>query len=151
VSHKIPVSVLVVIHTPALEVLLLQRAARPDFWQSVTGSIDRPDEPLEEAALREVREETGITAPHDRLRRWNVVNTFRIWTQWSQRFLPGTTHNTEHVFSLEVPERVGVRLAPDEHLAYAWLPWREAAEKCASWSNREAIAMLPQRVRGSAA
>lgn len=146
-SLKIPVSVLVVIHTPALEVLLLQRAARPDFWQSVTGSLDRPDEPLEEAALREVREETGITASRDRLRRWNVVNTFRIWAQWSHRFVPGTTHNTEHVFSLELPERVAVRVAPDEHLAYAWLPWREAAEKCASWSNREAIAMLPQRVR----
>jgi dihydroneopterin triphosphate diphosphatase len=151
VIPKIPISVLVVIHTPALEVLLLQRAARPDFWQSVTGSLDRPDEPLEEAALREVREETGITAPRERLRRWNVVNTFLIWTQWRHRFPPGTTHNTEHVFSLQVPERVAVSVAPDEHLAYAWLPWREAAEKCTSWSNREAIAMLPQRARASTA
>ena len=150
-SLKIPVSVLVVIHTPALEVLLLQRAARPDFWQSVTGSLDRPDEALEDAALREVHEETGITASRERLRRWNVVNTFRIWTQWSHRFPPGTTHNTEHVFSLEVPERVAASVAPDEHLAYLWLPWREAAEKCTSWSNREAIAMLPQRVRASTA
>jgi len=151
VSLKIPVSVLVVIHTPVLEVLLLQRAARPDFWQSVTGSLERLDEPLEEAALREVREETGIDASRERLLRWNVINTFRIWTQWSHRFLPGTTHNTEHVFSLEVPGRVAVSLAPDEHLSYIWLPWREAAERCASWSNREAIAMLAQRVRPSTA
>ena len=150
-SLKIPVSVLVVIHTPVLEVLLLQRAARPDFWQSVTGSLERLDEPLEEAALREVREETGIDASRERLLRWNVINTFRIWTQWSHRFLPGTTHNTEHVFSLEVPGRVAVSLAPDEHISYIWLPWREAAEKCASWSNREAIAMLAQRVRPSTA
>lgn len=145
-SWKIPVSVLVVIHTPALDVLLLQRAARPDFWQSVTGSLDRPDEPLEEAARREVREETGIEAPREGLLRWNVVNTFLIWEQWRNRFPPGTTHNTEHVFSLEIPKPVPVTLAPGEHLAYVWLPWREAAHKCFSWSNRDAIDMLPGRV-----
>jgi len=150
-SLKIPVSVLVVIHTPELDVLLLQRAARPDFWQSVTGSLDRPDEPLEDAARREVLEETGIQAARDQLVRWNVVNTFLIWEQWRDRFLPGTTHNTEHVFSLEVAARLSVNLATDEHLAYVWLPWREAAQKCASWSNRDAIAMLPQRVRRSPA
>lgn len=150
-SLKIPVSVLVVIHTPELDVLLLQRAARPDFWQSVTGSLDRADEPLEDAARREVLEETGIEAARDQLVRWNVVNTFLIWEQWRDRFLPGTTHNTEHVFSLEVPARLAVNLAADEHLDYVWLPWREAAQKCASWSNRDAITMLPQRVRASPA
>ncbi|HMA90706.1 MAG TPA: dihydroneopterin triphosphate diphosphatase [Burkholderiales bacterium] len=148
---KIPVSVLVVIHTAALEVLLLQRAARPEFWQSVTGSLDRPDEPLEDAAQREVREETGVEAPRERLLRWNVINTFRIWEQWRHRYPPGTTHNTEHVFSLQVPGRVPVRLDASEHLAFLWLPWQEAADKCASWSNREAIAMLPQRLRVRAA
>jgi len=151
VNWKIPVSVLVVIHTPALEVLLLQRAARPEFWQSVTGSLDRPDEPLEDAARREVREETGIEAPQERLLRWNVINTFRIWEQWRHRFPPGTTHNTEHVFSLQVPGRMPVRLDPHEHLAFLWLSWQAAADKCASWSNREAIAMLPQRARAGAA
>ncbi len=150
-NWKIPVSVLVVIHTPALEVLLLQRAARPEFWQSVTGSLDRPEEPLEDAAQREVREETGVEAPHERLLRWNVINTFRIWEQWRHRFPPGTTHNTEHVFSLQVPRRVPVRLDASEHLAFLWLSWQEAADKCASWSNREAIAMLPQRPRGRTA
>jgi len=147
VSLKIPVSVLVVIHTPALDVLLLERAIRPGYWQSVTGSLDTPDEPLEQAAVREVREETGIVAAPARLLRWNVINTFRIWGEWSHRFVPGTTHNTEHVFSLEVAQRMPVALAPDEHLAYLWLPWREAAPKCFSWSNREAIEMLPRRVR----
>jgi dATP pyrophosphohydrolase len=146
VSLKIPISVLVVIHTPALDVLLLERAIRAGYWQSVTGSLDAPDESLERAAVREVREETGIVAAPARLRRWNVINTFRVWGEWSHRFVPGTTHNTEHVFSLEVAQRVPVTLAPDEHLAYLWLPWREAAQKCFSWSNREAIEMLPRRV-----
>ncbi|MGA7985178.1 MAG: dihydroneopterin triphosphate diphosphatase [Burkholderiales bacterium] len=146
-SLKIPVSVLVVIHTPALDVLLLERAMRPGYWQSVTGSVDRLDEPLEHAALREVREETGIAAVPSQFLRWNVINTFRIWGEWSHRFVPETTHNTEHVFSLQVGGRVPVVLAAGEHLAYLWLPWREAAQRCFSWSNREAIEMLPARLR----
>ncbi len=144
---KIPVSVLVVIHTPALDVLLLERTIRPGYWQSVTGSVDRLDEPLEHTALREVREETGIEAAPAQLLRWNVINTFRIWGEWSHRFVPGATHNTEHVFSLPVAGRAPVVLAAEEHLAYVWLPWREAAQKCFSWSNREAIEMLPARLR----
>ena len=143
--HKIPISVLVVVHTAALDVLLLERAGRPGFWQSVTGSLDRRDEPLEQAAAREVREETGIAAEAGRLARWNVVNTFEIYGQWRSRFAPGVTHNTEHVFSLELPQRAPVSIAPAEHLAYTWLPWREAAEKCFSWSNRDAIRMLGER------
>jgi dihydroneopterin triphosphate diphosphatase len=141
---KIPVSVLVVIHTPALEVLLIERAARPGYWQSVTGSIDRPDEPLEETARREVFEETGIEASPERFVRWNLVRTFEIYPQWRHRFAPGTTHNDEHMFSLEVPLPVPVRLAPEEHIAWQWLPWREAVEKCFSWTNRDAIRMLAE-------
>lgn len=142
---KLPVSVLVVIHTAALDVLLLERASRPGYWQSVTGSLDRLDEPLEDAARRELREETGIEAPGAALARWQVVNAFEIYAQWRQRFAPGTTHNTEHVFGLKLPGRVDVRLAAEEHQALLWLPWRAAAEKCFSWSNRDAIRMLPAR------
>jgi dATP pyrophosphohydrolase len=108
----------------------------------VTGSLDRPDEPAEEAARREVLEETGIGAPHGRLRRWNLAYTFEIYERWRHRFAPGTTHNTEHVFSLELPQRVPVVLAPGEHVASQWLPWREAAAKCFSWSNRDAIRLV---------
>ena len=144
-THKVPVSVLVVIHTAALEVLLLEREQRPGYWQSVTGSLEALDEPLEDAARREVREETGLAAEHGRLRRWNLVNSFEIYTHWRHRFAPGTTHNTEHVFSLELPQRMPVVLAPQEHRASIWLPWREAAEKCFSWSNRDAILLLGER------
>ena len=144
-SAKLPVSVLVVIHTPALEVLLLERAGRPGLWQSVTGSLERLDEPLEAAALREVREETGIDARGSRLVRWNVVNAFEIYAQWRHRFVRGTTHNTEHVLGLQVTNCVPVALNPREHLAFAWLPSARAAEKCFSWSNRDAIHMLPAR------
>ncbi len=140
---KLPVSVLVLVHTPALEVLLIERAARPGFWQSVTGSLERPDEPLEEAARREVLEETGIDAGQGRLARWNLAYTFEIYPEWRHRFVAGVTHNTEHVFGLDVPRRLAVRLAPEEHTASLWLPWREAAAKCFSWSNRDAILQLP--------
>ncbi len=141
---KIPVSVLVVIHTPALEVLLIERAARPGYWQSVTGSIDYDGEPFEEAARREVLEETGIEAPPGAIVSWDLVRTFEIYTQWRDRFAPGTTHNDEHMFSLEVAALVPVRLAPEEHTAWIWLPWDEAVEKCFSWTNRDAIRLLAE-------
>lgn len=142
---KLPVSVLVVVHTAALEVLLLERATRPGYWQSVTGSLDRLDEPVADAARRELREETGIDAAAGRLDAWNVVNVFEIFAEWRHRFAPGTTHNTEHVFGFRLPARLPVALDAREHAAYAWLPWGEAAEKCFSWSNRDAIRMLPAR------
>lgn len=140
--HKLPVSVLVVVHTLDREVLLLERARRSGYWQSVTGSLDRPDEPLELAAAREVREETGIDAASGTLSRWNVANSFEIYLHWRHRFAPGVTHNTEHVFGLALPAPVPVTLAAAEHVAFAWMPWREAAQKCFSWSNRDAIRML---------
>jgi dATP pyrophosphohydrolase len=145
-SHKRPVSVLVVIHTPDLQALLIERAAHAGYWQSVTGSQE-DGETLIETARREVAEETGIAAPPGALRDWHTVNRFEILAEWRHRYAPGVTHNTEHVFSLEVPEKPRVRLAPGEHTAYLWLPWREAAEKCFSWTNRDAILRLPNFVR----
>ena len=143
--YKLPVSVLVVVHTAQLEVLLLERSSRPGYWQSVTGSLDRLDEPLEAAAAREVMEETGIQASGASVARWNVVNTFEIYAQWRHRFAPGTLYNTEHVFGLAVRERRAVKLAPREHVAYEWLAWDRAAARCFSWSNRDAIHMLGER------
>ena len=144
-TSKLPVSVLVVVHTAALDVLLLERRMRAGYWQSITGSLDTVDEALEAAAAREVREETGIDADSGVLSRWNVVNTFEIYTQWRHRFAPGVVYNVEHVFGLELAARRAVTLAPDEHVAFTWLPWRDAAAKCFSWSNRDAIALLGER------
>jgi dATP pyrophosphohydrolase len=141
VTFKTPVSVLVVIHTPALEVLLLERAAHPGFWQSVTGSQEGSESLLATAA-REVAEETGIECDTTRLRDWRLSNRFEIFPEWRHRYAPGTSHNTEFVFSLGVPPGTAVRVSPAEHLAHRWLPWREAAAACFSWSNRDAILML---------
>jgi dihydroneopterin triphosphate diphosphatase len=139
---KIPRSVLVVVHTPALEVLLIERADRPGFWQSVTGSLERADEALEATAWREVAEETGID--RGTLRDWGLENVYEIYPVWRHRYAPGVTHNTEHVFGLTVERDVPVTLNPREHLRHAWLPWREAADRCFSPSNAEAILQLPR-------
>lgn len=145
-AYKIPISVLVVVHTPELEVLLLERADRPGFWQSVTGSQDGEGEALRDTAVRELKEETGLDAARHALTDWGKQNRFEIYRRWRNRYAPGVTHNTEHVFSLAVPRPLEIALEPREHLRYEWLPWREAAERVFSWSNAEAIRELPQRV-----
>lgn len=147
--YKIPESVLVVIHTPEREVLLIERADKPGFWQSVTGSKDLPDEPFVETARREVAEETGIVVgtpavPESALRDWRLANVYEIYPVWRHRYAPGVTQNTEHVFGLTVPRGTPVTLAPREHVQFVWLPWQEAADRCFSPSNAEAILQLPR-------
>lgn len=146
---KIPESVLVVIHTAELEVLLIERADRPGFWQSVTGSKDSLDEPSAASARREVFEETGIAVgspevPLANLRDWRLSNVYDIYPVWRHRYAPGVTQNTEHVFGLRVPRGLAITLSPREHTALIWLPWREAADKCFSPSNAEAVLQLPR-------
>ena len=157
-SHKIPESVLVVIHTEDLDVLLIERADRPGYWQSVTGSKDSVDEPLAETAVREVFEETGIVISDDggaaspasprvpmrNLADWHLSNVYEIYPIWRHRYAPGVTRNTEHVFGLLVPRDIPITLAPREHVDYLWLPYREAADKCFSPSNAEAVLQLPK-------
>lgn len=140
---KIPRSVLVVVHTAQRDVLLLERADAPGYWQSVTGSLDAEDEPLAHAARREVAEETGITT--GTLSDWGVESVFEIYARWRHRYAPGVTHNTEHVFGLQVAPGTPVTTAPREHTAHIWLPWAEAAARCFSPSNAEAIRSLGSR------
>ena len=141
---KQPVSVLVLVYTQDLSVLLLERADFPGHWQSVTGSAE-PGEALAATAVRELAEETGIDAArHGGVVDWSMSNVYEIFPKWRHRYAPGTTRNTEHVFGLRVPQPVPVHLAPREHVAFAWLPWQEAAARCFSWSNRDAILLLPR-------
>ena len=150
--YKIPASVLVVIHTPELEVLLIQRAdsdpAMP-FWQSVTGSKDHPDEDWAKTAAREVWEETGIDCRAgsplaSQLQDWALENVYEIYPRWRHRYAPGVTHNTERLFGLQVPNRVPVTLSPREHTDFVWLPYQAAAQRCYSPSNAEACLCLPR-------
>lgn len=139
--YKQPVSVLVVIYTVDYDVLLLERADHPGYWQSVTGSCE-PAEALRDTALREVREETGLDASRYALTDWSLQNEYEIYPHWRHRYAPGVTRNTEHVFGLQLPQRVEIQLAPREHLNYLWLPWLDAAAKVFSPSNRDAILRL---------
>lgn len=155
IAYKIPQSVLVVIYTPALDVLLIQRTDSPEFWQSVTGSKDAPTESYRSTAVREVREETGLecgpgSALAPDLQDWDLENVYDIYPNWRKRYAPGVIHNTEHLFGLKLPRRLPIELNPLEHTAYQWLAHREAAQACFSPSNAEAILMLPHLTRHEA-
>jgi dihydroneopterin triphosphate diphosphatase len=151
-------SVLVVIHSAELDVLLIERADKPGYWQSVTGSKDTLEEPFIQTAVREVFEETGILVADEtanpeqqpwlvsprNLSDWQLSNIYEIYPVWRHRYAPGVVKNTEHVFGLLVPRDIPITLAPREHVNHLWLPYREAADKCFSPSNAEAILQLPK-------
>ncbi|MGH8677737.1 MAG: dihydroneopterin triphosphate diphosphatase [Burkholderiales bacterium] len=144
-KYKVPVSVLVVVHTPDLQVLLLERADHPGYWQSVTGS-QQEGEALEDTAIREIFEETGLDVRAYTLQDWKMNNEYEIFQEWRWRYAPGITLNAEHVFSLLLREPMDVTLAPREHLRYEWLPYDRAAEKVFSWTNAAALRALPDHM-----
>jgi dihydroneopterin triphosphate diphosphatase len=144
VVYKNPVSALVLIYTPDLQVLLMERVDKAGFWQSVTGSLEDGETPYE-AAIREVREETGLDARQYDLQDWQSSNVYEIYPHWRYRYAPGVTQNTEHVFGLELPRPLSVQLAPDEHVRYEWVDWRAAAKKVFSWTNVDALKRLGER------
>ena len=145
-KYKTPISVLVVIYTPDLQVLLLERADHPGFWQSVTGS-QLQGETLSQTAVRETAEETGLNVANFLLTDLHILNKYEIFEEWRWRYAPGVTHNTEHVFSLLLPKPTPIIVSPREHLCYAWLPQQEAIEKVFSCSNAEAISKLLSPVK----
>ena len=144
-SFKTPVSVLVVIYTNDLQVLLIERADKAGFWQSVTGSVEDHDTSLRDTAIREVFEETGLNANQYKLTDWQASNVYEIYEHWRYRYAPGITQNAEHLFGLELPYALPVTLAPDEHVRYEWVDWRDAAKRVFSWTNVDALKRLGQR------
>ncbi|HQS43435.1 MAG: dihydroneopterin triphosphate diphosphatase [Methylotenera sp. 24-45-7] len=141
---KTPISALVLIHTTDLQVLIMERADKPGYWQSVTGSIEGDETPLQ-AAVREVHEETGLDALKYDLQDWQASNVYEIYPHWRHRYAPGVTENREHLFGLTLPAPLPIKLAPDEHLRYEWVDWREAAKRVFSWTNVDALKRLGER------
>ena len=144
--HKRPESVLVVVYSRAGKVLLLRRADHPEFWQSITGSMEWGDEQPAETAARELREETGIAVAPAALTDWKLQNRYEIFPQWRYKYAPGVMENTEHFFSLELPDEQTVTLSPEEHGEYEWLPFEQALERVFSWTNRDALLLLMQNI-----
>lgn len=143
-KYKTPISSLVLIHTPDLQVLLLERADKAGFWQSVTGSLEDQETPRQ-AAIREVFEETGLDATEFDLQDWRASNVYEIYPHWRYRYAEGIKENTEHLFGLELPKKLPIKLAPDEHVRYEWVDWREAATRVFSWTNIDALKRLGER------
>jgi len=143
-TYKTPISALVLIHTPDLQVLIMERADKAGYWQSVTGSLEDGETPRQ-AAIREVREETGLDAAQYELQDWQVSNVYEIYPHWRHRYAPGVTENREHLFGLVLPAPLPVKLAPDEHVRYEWVDWRKAAERVFSWTNVDALKRLGER------
>ena len=141
---KTPISALVLIHTPDLQVLIMERADKAGFWQSVTGSVEGDETPLQ-ASIREVFEETGLDATKYNLQNWQASNVYEIYPHWRYRYAPGTIENTEHLFGLELPSALPIKLAPDEHVRYEWVDWREAATRVFSWTNVDALKRLGEK------
>lgn len=139
--YKTPISALVLIHTADLQVLIMERADRAGFWQSVTGSLEAGETPLQ-TAIREVQEETGLDASRYDLQDWQLAHVYEIYAHWRSRYAPEVTHNTEHIFGLTLPTTLPIKLAADEHVQYAWVDWREAAQRVFSWTNIEALRKL---------
>jgi dATP pyrophosphohydrolase len=144
VIFKTPVSALVLIHTANLQVLIMERADKAGFWQSVTGSLEAGETPRQ-AAIREVLEETGLDATQYDLQDWQASNTYEIYPHWRYRYAPGITTNVEHLFALELPKEIAISLAPEEHVQYEWVDWREAAKRVFSWTNVDALKRLGER------
>ena len=141
---KTPVSALILIHTHDLQVLIMERTDKKGFWQSVTGSLEQGETPLQ-AAIRETQEETGLDATHYDLQDWQASNVYEIYPHWRHRYAPEVTHNTEHLFGLMLPSTLPIKMSPDEHVQYEWVDWREAAKRVFSWTNIDALIKLGER------
>lgn len=132
------------IHTVDLQVLIMERADKVGFWQSVTGSLEGDETPYQ-AAIREVKEETGLDALAYDFQDWQASNTYEIYPHWRYRYAEGVTENVEHLFGLTLPAPLAITLEPNEHVRYEWVDWREAAQRVFSWTNVDALKRLGEK------
>ena len=156
-------SVLVVMVSPSGDFLLIERADKTGYWQSVTGSLDFPEESPLQAAVRELEEETGFKATAVEspmvlnatkadllqtgvLRPWPHSLQYEIFEHWRHRYPVGVSHNTEHWFMVCVPADFIPRLSDDEHVGFAWLGAEQAAARCFSPNNAQAILQLAEKL-----
>lgn len=147
--YKTPISALVMIYTQNpqtqdLQVMIMERADKAGYWQSVTGSIEGDESPYQ-AAIREVFEETGLNALDYDFQDWHASNVYEIYPHWRHRYAPGVTENIEHLFALSLPNKLPIKLAPNEHIDYEWVDWREAAKRVFSWTNVDALKRLGEK------
>lgn len=139
--YKIPISILVVIYSKQFSTLLLHRADKKNYWQSVTGSIEGIESP-NEAAKREVLEETGIKVDMHSLQDWKLNHQYQIYPHWRHRYAPNIMHNTEHIFGLELSEEISIKLSPSEHTDFEWVNIDDAKKRVFSWTNVIALEKL---------
>lgn len=138
-KYKNNQSVLVVIYAEnTRRVLMLQRRDDPDFWQSVTGSLETDETPAE-TAIRELWEEVRlkIEAKSTALFDCDESIEFEIFPYFRYKYAPNVTHCREHWFLLAVEQEFTPELT--EHLAFQWVSPTRAIQMTKSPNNAEAI------------
>jgi dATP pyrophosphohydrolase len=137
-SKKIPVSAQVIIFCSPKQILLLQRKDNPNYWQSITGSIEKSESPWN-CAIREVYEETALDTNKHNLFDLSERNQYKIYNEWAHRYEKNINFNIEHIFALHLNKKENIIINPEEHLDYAWFNLPDAIEKVFSWTNRKAL------------
>ncbi|MFM1865859.1 MAG: hypothetical protein RIQ57_469 [Pseudomonadota bacterium] len=135
---KIPISTQIIVFTNQKQILLLQRKDNPNYWQSVTGSLEINEAPRD-CAIRELYEETNLNANQYNFFSLGHMNQYTIYPEWRHRYEDGVNNNTEHLFALQLPKKENIIINKEEHLSYKWLNLEDAINKVFSWTNRKAL------------
>lgn len=130
-------------YTDNADILLLKRRQPLQFWQSVTGSLEPGELPID-AARREIAEETGLL-DEGRLTDAGITREFTIDPRWRDRYADGVIENTEHEWHYVLSSAVDINICDIEHSAFRWFPIEEAITSVWSWTNKEALQNLQEK------